>query len=124
MKGQYAKPHSLFRAQVSEGVTEIDGRVENLPDDYYDEFVFICRFWRAICSQRRRSTFRWCRRARRRHRWIEIPAAGSDYPELRRLELSFCQSRDTVSRLSIRSSDATSFIWRRLSSVLPASLHC
>ena len=40
VKGKYAKPYTLFHAQVSEGVTEIDWSGGNLPDDYYDEFVF------------------------------------------------------------------------------------
>ena len=42
--GKYAKPHSLGRAQVNEGVTEVAWSGGNLPDTFYDEFVFIAKF--------------------------------------------------------------------------------
>lgn len=40
VKGDYAKPYRLHGGQVSSGVKEISW-TGKLPDDYYDEFVFI-----------------------------------------------------------------------------------
>lgn len=81
MKGQYAKPHSLFRAQVSEGVTEIDWSGGKLPDDYYDEFVFMS-FLASDLQPAQTLYFPVVQACEKGvHRWIEIPAAGSDYPE-------------------------------------------
>ena len=40
VKGDYAKPYRLHGAQVSSGVKEISW-TGKLPDDYYDEFIFI-----------------------------------------------------------------------------------
>lgn len=39
--GQYAKSYSLHGAQVKRGVKEIVWAGGSLPDDYYDEFVFV-----------------------------------------------------------------------------------
>jgi len=81
VKGKYASPHSLYRAQVSEGVTEIDWTGGNLPDDEYDEFVFMS----FLASDLQPGTTIYfpvvqeCEKGI--HRWIEIPTAGSDYPE-------------------------------------------
>jgi periplasmic copper chaperone A len=81
VKGNYGKVHSLFRAQVSQGVTEIDWTGGNLPDDYYDEFVF--QSFLATDLQAGQTIYfpvvQEC--AKGVHRWIEIPTAGSDYPE-------------------------------------------
>jgi len=81
VKGKYAKPHSLFHAQVSEGVAEIDWTGGNLPDDEYDEFVFMS----FLASDLQPGTTIYfpvvqeCEKGV--HRWIEIPTAGSEYPE-------------------------------------------
>ena len=81
VRGKYGKAYSLYRAQVSEGVTEIDWTGGNLPDDYYDEFVFQS----FLASDLRPGqtiyfpVVQEC--AKGVHRWIEIPTAGSDYPE-------------------------------------------
>jgi uncharacterized protein YcnI len=40
VKGDYAKPYRLHGAQVSSGVKEISW-TGKLPNDYYDEFVFV-----------------------------------------------------------------------------------
>jgi uncharacterized protein YcnI len=80
-KGKYAGSHSLYRSQVSEGVTEIDWSGGKLPDDYYDEFVF--QSFLASDLQAGQTIYfpvvQECERGV--HRWIEIPAPGSDYPE-------------------------------------------
>ncbi len=81
VKGKYAKAYSLYRAQVSEGVTEVDWTGGRLPDEYYDEFVF-----QSFLSNDLRPgqmlyfpVVQECEKGV--HRWIEIPAAGADYPE-------------------------------------------
>ena len=81
VEGKYAKTYSLFHAQVSQGVTEIDWSGGNLPDDYYDEFVFFAylssdlhpgeTLYFPVVQQCEKGV----------HRWIEIPTAGSNYPE-------------------------------------------
>jgi len=81
VKGQYTKSHSLSRAQVNEGVTEIDWSGGKLPDDYYDEFVF--ESFLASDLQPEQTIYfpvvQECEQGI--HRWIEIPTEGSDFPE-------------------------------------------
>jgi periplasmic copper chaperone A len=81
VKGNYAKTYSLFHAQISEGVTEIDWSGGRLPDDYYDEFVF--QSYLASDLQPGQTLYfpivQECEKGV--HRWIETPAAGKDYPE-------------------------------------------
>jgi uncharacterized protein YcnI len=81
VNGKYAKSHGLYRADVSEGVTEIDWSGGRLPDEYYDEFVF--QSFLATDLQPGRTLYfpvvQECEKGV--HRWIEIPAAGADYPE-------------------------------------------
>ncbi len=81
VRGKYAKTYSLFRAQVSEGVTEIDWSGGRLPDDYYDEFVFQS-FLTSDLQAGQTLYFPVVQECEKGvHRWIEIPAVGSDYPE-------------------------------------------
>jgi periplasmic copper chaperone A len=81
VKGNYGRVYSLYGAQISEGVTEIDWTGGNLPDDYYDEFVF--QSFLASDLQAGQTIYfpvvQEC--VKGVHRWIEIPTAGSDYPE-------------------------------------------
>ena len=81
VKGKYAKTYSLYHAQVSEGVTEIDWTGGNLPDDYYDEFVFQS-FLTSDLQAGQTLYFPVVQECTRGiHRWIEIPKEGSDYSE-------------------------------------------
>jgi periplasmic copper chaperone A len=81
VKGKYAKSYSLFRAQVSEGVTEIDWTGGNLSDDYYDEFVFQT-FLAGDLPAGETIYFPVVQECVKGvHRWIEIPKEGADYPE-------------------------------------------
>jgi len=41
VKGDYARSYRLYHGQVSSGVKEITWSGGRLPDDHYDEFVFI-----------------------------------------------------------------------------------
>jgi uncharacterized protein YcnI len=81
VKGKYAKPYSLYHAQVNEGVTEIDWSSGNLPDDEYDEFVFMS----FLASDLRAGqtiyfpVVQECENGV--HRWIDIPTEGSNLPE-------------------------------------------
>jgi uncharacterized protein YcnI len=81
VKGKYAKTYSLFHAQVSEGVTEIDWTGGKLPDDYYDEFVFQS-FLASDLPEGQTIYFPVVQECEKGvHRWIEIPKEGTDYPE-------------------------------------------
>jgi len=85
VKGKYEKTYSYFHgAKLSEGVTEISFSGGNLPDAYYDEFVFSG----FLAGDLKPGTVLYlpvvqeCEKGV--HRWIEIPAAGKsshDYPE-------------------------------------------
>jgi periplasmic copper chaperone A len=81
VEGKYAKTYSLDRAQISEGVTEIDWSGGNLPDGRHDEFVF--QSFLASDLQAGQTLYfpvvQEC--VKGVHRWIEIPKRGSEYPE-------------------------------------------
>jgi uncharacterized protein YcnI len=85
VNGKYSKTYNYFHgAKLSEGVVEIRFSGGNLPDAYYDEFVFtgfiaddleVGKILYVPVVQE-------CEKGI--HRWIEIPAAGKssrDYPE-------------------------------------------
>jgi uncharacterized protein YcnI len=81
VKGKYAKAYSLYRAQVSEGATEIDWSGGNLPDDEYDEFVFMS-FLASDLQAGQTLYFPVVQECEKGvHRWIEVPIDGSDLPE-------------------------------------------
>lgn len=81
--GRYAEPAQYFDEVLTEGVQEITWSGGNLPDDWYDEFVFRGRLpdgepGTVIYFP----TVQEC--AEGVHRWIEIPAEGKsrdDYEE-------------------------------------------
>jgi uncharacterized protein YcnI len=83
--GNYSKTYNFFHgAKLSQGVVEISFSGGNLPDAYYDEFVFTA----FIADDLEAGTILYvpvvqeCEKGI--HRWIEIPAAGKssrDYPE-------------------------------------------
>ena len=60
-KSAYARSYDYYGTPVAEGVTEIAWTGGDLPDDWYDEFVFRARL--ADFPQARWSTFRWYRNA-------------------------------------------------------------
>jgi periplasmic copper chaperone A len=85
VKGKYEKTYSYFHgAKLSEGVTEISFTGGNLPDAYYDEFVFAA-FLAGDLEAGTTLYFPVVQECEKGvHRWIEIPAAGKssrDYPE-------------------------------------------
>jgi periplasmic copper chaperone A len=85
VKGKYEKTYSYFHgAKLSEGVTEISFTGGNLPDAYYDEFVF-SGFLAGDLEAGTTLYFPVVQECEKGvHRWIEIPAAGKssrDYPE-------------------------------------------
>jgi uncharacterized protein YcnI len=83
--GKYSKTYNFFHgAKLSEGVVEISFSGGNLPDAYYDEFVFTG--FLADDLEAGKTLYvpvvQECEKGI--HRWIEIPAAGKssrDYPE-------------------------------------------
>jgi uncharacterized protein YcnI len=81
VKGKYARSYALNHTQVSEGVTEVDWSGGNLPDDEYDEFVFMA-FLASDLQPGQVLYFPVVQECEKGvHRWIEIPTQGSDYPE-------------------------------------------
>jgi len=85
MIGKYPRSYDYFHgAKLSEGVTEIGFGGGNLPDAYYDEFVF-AGFLAGDLEPGRTlylPVVQECEKGV--NRWIEIPAPGkssADYPE-------------------------------------------
>jgi uncharacterized protein YcnI len=84
VKGPYARTYDYYGTPVTEGVTEIAWTGGDLPDDWYDEFVFRARLtnfpvgtivYFPIVQECAEGAV---------HRWIEIPEAGKsadDYEE-------------------------------------------
>ena len=78
---KYQQAYDYFGEELVEGVTEIGWTGGNLPDDWYDEFVF-----RGRLTDFEPGTVLYfpvvqeC--ADGVHRWIELPAAGQDPDEL------------------------------------------
>jgi uncharacterized protein YcnI len=83
VKGKYDKTYELFHSKISEGVKEITWRGGNLPNDWYDEFVFTG----TIAEELKVGetiyfpTVQECEGGA--ERWIEIPAAGKPANELK-----------------------------------------
>ena len=74
--GKYARAYDLYGSKIDEGVTEVSWGGGNLPDAFYDEFVF-----RATLPEDEGKTIRFpviqtC--AQGQEKWIEIPANGQD----------------------------------------------
>jgi periplasmic copper chaperone A len=85
VSGKYPQASSRFRnAKLTEGVTEISFTGGNLPDAFYDEFVFT-GFLAGDLEAGKLLYFPVVQECEKGvHRWIEIPAAGkpaSEYPE-------------------------------------------
>jgi len=85
VSGKYPKAYDYFHgARVTEGVTEVKFSGGNLPDAYYDEFVF-AGFIAGDLEAGKMLYFPVVQECEQGvHRWIEIPAAGKssrDYPE-------------------------------------------
>ena len=81
VKGKYEQPYDYFDTELTEGVRQIAWSGGELPDDFYDEFVFVGRLTDfAPGTVLRFPTVQEC--AGGVHRWIEIPAPGQDPDEL------------------------------------------
>jgi periplasmic copper chaperone A len=80
-KGAYDRPYDYFGETLTEGVTEIAWSGGELPDEYYEEFVFRGRLTGfepgTVLSF---PIVQECTEGV--HRWIEIPAEGQDPDEL------------------------------------------
>jgi len=81
VKDKYERPYDYFGSELTEGVRQITWSGGELPDDYYDEFVFVGRLADFESGTVLHfPTVQDC--AGGVHRWIEIPAAGQDADEL------------------------------------------
>jgi uncharacterized protein YcnI len=81
LKAKYERPYDYFGSELTEGVKEITWSGGELPDDFYDEFVFVGRLTDFVSGTILSfPTVQECAGAV--HRWIEIPAAGQDPDEL------------------------------------------
>ncbi len=80
-KGPYAKGYDLFGTQVTDGVKEITWAGGNLPDEFYDEFVFRGTLAGAVAGTPIYfPVIQTCTSGE--EAWIEIPVAGQPEPEL------------------------------------------
>lgn len=81
VRDKYERPYDYFGTELTEGVKQIAWSGGELPDDYYDEFIFVGRLTDfAPDTVLYFPTVQEC--AEGAHRWIEIPAAGQDPDEL------------------------------------------
>ncbi len=79
--GKYSKTRDLSGVQVAEGVTEIDWTNGKLPDKRHEQFVFQA-FLASDLQPGQMLYFPVVQECEKGvQRWIEIPAAGKDYPE-------------------------------------------
>lgn len=78
IKGKYAKSYELWGERVAEGVTEVSWSGGDLPDEFYDEFVFRGTLAGDLPAGEKLffPVVQECGEAA--DRWIEIPAAGED----------------------------------------------
>ncbi len=78
VKGKYAKSYELWGETVAEGVTEVDWSGGELPDEFYDEFVFRGTLAGDLPAGGKLffPVVQECGDAA--DRWIEIPAEGQD----------------------------------------------
>ncbi|MGH6943747.1 MAG: YcnI family protein [Geminicoccaceae bacterium] len=81
VKDKYERPYDYYGNELTEGVKEIDWSGGELPDEFYDEFVFVGRLTGfAPGTMLYFPTVQEC--AGGVHRWIEIPVSGQDPDEL------------------------------------------
>jgi uncharacterized protein YcnI len=78
VKGKYEKSYDLYGTPVGEGVKEVVWSGGELPDEFYDEFVFRAMLTDglAVGDTLHFPTVQECDGAT--ERWIEIPAKGQD----------------------------------------------
>ena len=81
-KGKYAKSYKLYGAEVGDGVKEVVWSDGELPDEFYDEFVFRGVLTDGLAAGEfvHFPVVQECDGAT--ERWIEIPAKGQDDDEL------------------------------------------
>jgi uncharacterized protein YcnI len=81
VNGKYTRAYSLHGAKVSEGVTEVRWSAGNLPDAFYDEFVFTGAIADELESGKTLyfPVVQECEKGV--HRWIEIRTNGDSHEE-------------------------------------------
>jgi periplasmic copper chaperone A len=75
-KGPYEQPYDYYGSKLTEGVKSITWSGGNLPDDYYDEFVFNSYLDKGLKTESKLyfPAVQTCEQGV--ERWIEIPAPG------------------------------------------------
>ena len=81
-KGKHEKSYQLYGEMLTSGVNEVDWSGGNLPDEFYDEFVFRASLAADLPAGQmlRFPVVQECGDAAQR--WIEIPAEGQDVDAL------------------------------------------
>lgn len=76
VRGDYVKSYTLYGAQVSSGVKEVSWAGGPLPDDNYDEFVFMAYLSGALAPNTTLyfPVVQECEKGV--ERWIDVPQAG------------------------------------------------
>jgi uncharacterized protein YcnI len=76
--GKYEKPYQLYGQAVTSGVKEVNWSAGNLPDEFYDEFVFRATLAADLPAGQTLyfPVVQECDGVA--DRWIEIPATGQD----------------------------------------------
>ncbi|RRC99431.1 DUF1775 domain-containing protein [Amphritea balenae] len=81
VKEKLDKPFDYYGKTINEDVREIIWSAGNLPDDYYDEFVFSAKLAGQPGQTIHLKTFQECSQGDLQ--WIEIPAEGQDPHDLK-----------------------------------------
>lgn len=76
--GKYSAEYALYGSKLTEGVKEIIWSGGNLPDDFYDEFVFSSNIAKEAAPEKPLylPIVQTCEKGT--HNWVEIPAPGQD----------------------------------------------
>lgn len=82
VKGKYDKSYELYGTPVSEGVKEIVWSGGELPDEFYDEFVFRVMLTDGLAAAKTVYFLVVQECGDAAERWIEIPADGQDPEKL------------------------------------------
>lgn len=83
VSGPYAAGYDVFGEKISQAVRQVIWSGGNLPDDFYDEFVF-----RAMVAAELAGTAALCIRVvqeceKGEKRWVDVPKAGEDAAKLK-----------------------------------------
>ena len=78
IKGEYAGTYTLYSEKLTNGVKEIIWSGGNLPDDFYDEFVFSGAIAKDLTADKPLYVPMVQECEKGVHNWVQIPAPGQD----------------------------------------------